>query len=63
MPETIVNKDPDRCPVCGSPDIEGEHVEIENINGVQLAFQRCQCAACGAKWTDQYRYDFSIVDG
>lgn len=62
MPKAIMNKDPDRCPVCGSVDIEGGYVEIESSNGTQWALQRCQCAACGARWTDQYRYDLSIVD-
>jgi hypothetical protein len=51
-------EDPDRCPLCRSSDITGDHVEI--IEG--MAYQRVGCAACGASWTDAYEFAY-IVDG
>lgn len=39
-----------RCPACGSRDIEGGFVEIDGTH----ACQHCRCAECGAGWTDVY---------
>lgn len=48
--DAVVTPAPGRCPVCGSPDIEGEPVEIDGTH----AYQRCRCDECGAGWTDAY---------
>ena len=39
------------CPYCGSDEIEGRSVEVEN----QWAVQRVDCLACGRFWHDRYR--------
>jgi hypothetical protein len=41
------------CPVCGSDDIEGGSVEINE--GVATQYIRCRADGCGATWTDIYR--------
>lgn len=38
------------CPHCQSQDIEGQEVDIN----AGRAYQNCDCAACGATWTDVY---------
>lgn len=50
--------DPDLCPFCGSPDIEGESVEIEG----RQAFQHCTCVGCGRGWTDVYEIEGFVPD-
>jgi len=39
-----------RCPICGDPDIEGDHVEID----AGRATQTVSCVGCGADWVDCY---------
>ena len=56
--KTIINDNPDRCPVCGSSAIEGGFVEIDRDG----AWQRCECLACGVAWVDIYRYKESWLE-
>lgn len=46
------------CPVCGSADIVGGHVEIE----VDVAVQDLRCSSCGAVWYDTYGLHGRYVD-
>lgn len=39
-----------RCPVCGSPDIEGGPIEIE----AGVAWQDVMCHHCNTTWQDIY---------
>jgi transcription elongation factor Elf1 len=43
-------KKPHVCPFCGSPDIEGQSVEVDG----SYANQRVSCVACGRRWYDNY---------
>ncbi len=38
------------CWYCGSSDIEGGNVDIDN----RRAYQSVQCNACSSSWTDEY---------
>ena len=40
------------CPVCGSRDAEGTHIEVFP-NG---CYQPCWCNECGAEWNDVYEF-------
>ena len=48
----MVKQDNAHCPVCGSRNCEGTHVEIETNS----AFQPCWCNECGAQWNDVYEF-------
>lgn len=38
------------CPVCGSDQIEGGSIDIDN----GMAYQNCYCNDCQEEWTDEY---------
>lgn len=44
------------CPVCGSSQIEGGSVSIED-----LAIQPCSCNSCESRWTDIYSPNSQVV--
>jgi len=46
-----------RCLVCGSEDIEGNFISVEE----GVASQEITCCDCGATWTDNYKLE-SITD-
>lgn len=48
---------PDRCPYCGSDQIEGQPVTIEPLT----ARQTMRCLQCSASWQDHYRLE-GIID-
>ena len=54
--ETEVVNPTNRCPVCGSYDIEGGFIEAN----VRSTWQKVRCA-CGAEWVDIYEYSHSII--
>lgn len=47
----------DRCPVCGTKDIEGYYFTVDE----GAAYQRCTCAN-GHAWYDKYRIVGQIID-
>ena len=51
----------DRCPVCRSPDIEGQGFDVIG----DCAFQEMVCNECGAGWDDEYRFHgrVNVEDG
>lgn len=51
-PDVLEHEHVDNCPACGSGDIEGHQVSIED----PLALQPCTCNACGTRWTGVYKY-------
>ena len=50
MSASYVNTWGTECPVCGSPHISGEEVEIE----MGVATQRVMCHDCCSDWRDVY---------
>ena len=42
---------PSECPRCGSGDISGDGVEVDD----GFASQSCRCEDCDARWEDQYQ--------
>lgn len=59
MPDHLTRHfdEPDRCPYCGSTDIDGRSVNIEE----QTTTQRVQCTSCNRHWDDLYRLA-AVVD-
>ena len=51
-------KSPDTCPYCGSGDIDGQSVNIQE----QTTTQRLNCTKCRRHWHDLYRLDGLIDD-
>jgi hypothetical protein len=49
--------EPNKCPQCGSGDIEGGSVEIDGRH----AIQRVRCSECGATWVDEYALESQAV--
>jgi formate dehydrogenase maturation protein FdhE len=39
-----------RCPFCGSPNIVGDHIEVDG----STAWQEVSCNACEKRWHDVY---------
>ena len=50
-----------RCPICGSENIEGGEIDIEDVRGHQEALQRMWCDDCGVRWTECYVIDRRCV--
>lgn len=50
-------EDSGECPRCGSDEIEGEEITIENGQ----AFQDVSCFQCGLRWQDQYLLNKFII--
>ena len=48
--EAYVHSGGNRCPACGSDDIEGGDMEIDSAGAGQVV----NCHACGADWVDCY---------
>ena len=46
-----------RCPVCGSEDITGSFVEIDD----DVATQEVSCNECDAEWTDLYKLFHYVI--
>ncbi len=41
---------PNACPVCNSPETEGDEFVVDGVR----AIQECSCNACGSHWRDVY---------
>lgn len=46
-------RDPDKCPRCGSSNIEGDSPDFDRPH----VYQRVACLECGFRWADAYVYE------
>lgn len=60
MSESVKRGKSDRCPECGSDQIEGGTFEVCEDDFGSYVMQRCSCV-CGAEWVDTYRMESSDV--